>query len=52
MNIYPPFLKLLSEILKSENLFVCEGQARKLSIGAEVNPESWTQLKGSNEKRI
>ena len=26
--------------------------SRRSGDGSEVNPESWTQLKGSNEKRI
>ena len=28
------------------------GLSKTTGTGTEVNPESWTQLKGSNEKRI
>ena len=46
----------LFQILQKEHInsfsFAMYYNTRDHGVGSEVNPESWTQLKGSNEKGI
>ena len=47
--------KITSRMLEDEALGFCyalQCYSSQNETGTEVNPESWTQLKGSNEKGI